>query len=113
MDASVAQIRNEIFVISLGGSVEVIQEKQEVSKGTHQSVILSWYIKPLIRVNCAEIDLRLLKRNATSPIRHLLTTEDIKRLQPLRWLNDDLITFGFRYLLTALIVSIGTNAQPA
>ena len=62
---------------------------------------------------CAEIDQRVLKPIAPAPVRHHLTMEDIERLQPLRWLNDDLITFGIRYLLTALIGSIGTNALRA
>lgn len=77
----------------------------------YQSVIPSWHIKPrnhwTASKQCAEIDRRVVpKSNATALIRvvrHHLTTEDIKRLQPLRWLNDDLITFGLRYVLTSVL----------
>jgi hypothetical protein len=64
-------------------------------------------------VHCTQIDRRALKPAITSPppakatatvvpptsmahIRHFLTEEDIKRLQPLRWLNEELILFGIR-----------------
>jgi hypothetical protein len=119
-DTNANEIRNEILIISLGGSI--LEEKQEKSVGMYQSVIplaywagvnewgpnyiLHWKIDQkataITSPPPAKATATVVLPTSMAHIRHYLRKEDIERLQPLQWLNDDIISFGIRYALIVL-----------